>query len=167
LSNQERVIITNIARAIKYEYSQNIDEYSKDLIVSNIELLLNHSKRFYSRQMITRSVITNDIVNQFEKFLISHFNSQMPQKDGLLSVKDCSEAMGYSPNYLSDLLKKETGMNTTEHIYYHLIEKAKNMLLGSNTPVNLIAYSLGFKYPQHFSVLFKKKTGMSPVEYRK
>lgn len=166
VSNQERVIITDIAKAIKYEYSQNIDEYSKELIVSNIELLLNYCKRFYSRQMITRTNVTKDIVNQFEKLLKSYFDSQQPKSYGLPSVKFCSQEMGYSTNYLSDLLKKETGKNTKEHIQFYLIEKAKVMLLGTSTPINQIAYFLGFKYPQHFSTLFKKKTGMSPVEYR-
>jgi AraC-like DNA-binding protein len=106
------------------------------------------------------------VIIRFEEFLQSYFDSDKPEFQGLPSVKYCAQEMGYSPNYLSDLLKKETGKNTQEHIYFCLIEKAKTMLLGTEEPVYRIAYLLGFEYPQHFSRLFKSKTGMSPAEYR-
>ena len=166
LSEQERVTVTNIANAIKEEYSKNIDIYSQDLIISNLELLLNYCKRFYGRQFITRTNANKDAVIRFEEFLKSYFESGKPEALGLPSVKTCAEAMCYSPNYLSDLLKKETGKNTQEHIHLYLIEKAKNLLLGTEEPVYKIAYSLGFEYPQHFSKFFKNETGMSPAEYR-
>ena len=166
LSEQERKIVTDIVQKIKIEYSQNLDGYSHELIVSNIELLLNYCKRFYARQFITRSSVNKDIVVKFEEFLKEYFNSDKLGIEGLPTVKMCAEVMCYSPNYLSDLLKKETGKNTQEHIYYYLIEKAKNLLLGTREPIKSIAYSLGFDYPQHFSKLFKSKTGVSPAEYR-
>ncbi|MCX8131410.1 MAG: helix-turn-helix domain-containing protein [Clostridia bacterium] len=166
LSNQERRTVTDIVKAIKYEYSQNLDIYSQDLIISNLELLLNHCKRFYSRQFVTRTNVNKDVVIRFEKFLKSYFDSDKPKTQGLPSVKYCANVMCYSPNYLSDLLKKETGKNAQEHIHFYLIEKAKIMLLGTQEPVNSIAHSLGFEYPQHFSKLFKNKTGMLPSEYR-
>jgi AraC family transcriptional regulator, transcriptional activator of pobA len=103
---------------------------------------------------------------RFEEFLKDYFDSGNPESQGLLDVKYCAKAMGYSPNYLSDLLKKETGKNSQEHIHFYLIEKAKTMLLGTEEPVYRIACSLGFEYPQHFSKLFKNKTGLSPAEYR-
>jgi AraC family transcriptional regulator, transcriptional activator of pobA len=166
LSDKEKQTITGIVKAIRDEYSQNLDIHSHDLIISNLELLLNYCKRFYGRQFITRTNVNKDVVTRFEEFLKSYFDSDKPQSSGLPGVKLCAEAMCYSPNYLSDLLKKETGKNTQEHIHYYLIEKAKNLLLGTEEPVYSIAYSLGFEYPQHFSKLFKNKTGMSPVEYR-
>lgn len=166
LSDQERQIITGIVKAIKDEYSQNIDVFSQDLIISNLELLLNYCKRFYGRQFITRTNVYKDVVIRFEEFLKSYFSSDKPESQGLPSVKYCAQKMCYSPNYLSDLLKKETGKNTQEHIHFYLIEKAKIMLLGTQEPVSEIAHSLGFKYPQHFSKLFKSKTGMLPTEYR-
>jgi AraC-like DNA-binding protein len=166
VSNQERKTVTGIVKTIKKEYSQNIDVYSQELIISNLELLLNYCKRFYGRQFITRTNVNKDVVIRFEEFLQSYFDSDKPESQGLPSVKYCAEQMGYSPNYLSDLLKQETGKNTQEHIYFYLIEKAKTMLLGTEEPVYKIAQSLGFEYPQHFSKLFKNKTGMSPAEYR-
>jgi AraC family transcriptional regulator, transcriptional activator of pobA len=166
VSEKEREIVTNIAHTIRHEYSQNLDSHSHELIISNLELLLNYCKRFYGRQFITRTDVNKDVISRFEDFIKSYFDSDKPESDGLLSVKHCATEMGYSPNYLSDLLKKETGKNTQEHIYFYLIEKAKNMLIGTEEPVYKIAYSLGFENPEHFSKLFKNKTGMSPSEYR-
>ncbi len=166
LSDQEKIKITAIVNEIKNEFSQNIDVFSQDLIVSYVELLLNHCKRFYGRQFITRAKVNKEVVVRFEDFLKYYFASAKPESDGLPSVKYCALEMGYSPNYLSDLLKKETGKNTQEHIHFYMIEKAKNMLLETEKPVNLIAAELGFEYPQHFSKLFKNKTGMSPIKYR-
>jgi len=166
LSDQERQTVTKLAKAIENEYSQNIDVHSQELIISNLELLLNYCKRFYGRQFITRTNANKDVVVRFEELLKSYFDSDKPESQGLPSVKYCAQEMGYSPNYLSDLLKKETGKNTQEHIHFYLIEKAKTMLLGTEEPVYRIAYSLGFEYPQHFSTLFKNRTGMSPAEYR-
>ena len=159
-------MITTIVTTIEQEYSQNLDEYSQELIVSNLEVLLNYCKRFYGRQFLTRTHVNKDVLSRFEAFLASYFDSERPESEGLPTVKYCAREMGYSTNYLSDLLKKETGKNTQEHIHAYVIEKAKNLLLGTKEPVNVIAYSLGFEYPQHFSKLFKKKTGMSPVAYR-
>lgn len=166
LSDAERQTVTGIVKAIEHEYRQNIDVFSHELIISNIELLLNHCKRFYGRQFITRTNANKDVVARFESFLKTYFESDKPETAGLPSVKYCAREMGYSPNYLSDLLRKETGKNAQEHIHFCLIEKAKTMLLGTEEPVYRIAQSLGFEYPQHFSKLFKNKTGLSPAEYR-
>jgi AraC-like DNA-binding protein len=130
------------------------------------EVPFNYCKRFHGRQFLTRTHVNKDVISRFEAFLASYFDSQRPQSEGLPTVKDCAQEMGYSTNYLGDLLKKETGKNTQEHIHFHVIEKAKTLLLGTEEPVNVIAYSLGFEYPQHFSKLFKKKTGITPVAYR-
>jgi AraC-like DNA-binding protein len=167
LSEEERRIATALALAIKGEYGRNMDEHSQELILSNLELLLNYCKRFYGRQFITRAAAGNDVVARFEEYLRAWFESGKAESTGLPTVKDCGEAMRYSPNYLSDLLKKETGKTTQEHIHFQLIERAKMLLLGTEEPVNRIAASLGFEYPQHFSKLFKNTTGMSPVEYRR
>lgn len=144
----------------------NLDVYSHDVIVSNLELLLSYCKRFYGRQFITRQSQNKDIVTNFEELLSGYVNSAELTTLGIPTVKYCAEQVGLSPNYLSDLLKKETGKNTQDHIHYHLIEKAKNRLLGSDASVSDIAYDLGFEYPQYFSKLFKMKTGASPSDYR-
>ncbi|NNF97762.1 MAG: helix-turn-helix transcriptional regulator [Desulfobacteraceae bacterium] len=166
ISEKERYTVTDIVKTIEHEYSQNMDDFSKELIVSNIELLLNYCKRFYGRQFITRSNVNKDLVMKFEAFITAYFESDKLESNGLLSVKQCAKEMGYSANYLSDLLKRETGKNTQEHIHYSIIEKGRNLLVSTNEPINQIAYALGFDYPQHFSKLFKTKTGMSPAEYR-
>jgi len=166
LSDQEKQKITDIVYEIKHEYSQNMDDYSQDLIISQLELFLNYCQRFYGRQFMTRTKVNKKVVTRVDEFLKDYFQSDKLQLLGPPSVKYCAQAMGYSPNYLSDLLKKETGKNTQEHIYFHLIEKAKMLLLETDEPVRTIASELGFEYPQHFSKLFKNKTGRSPAEYR-
>ncbi|PAB61420.1 AraC family transcriptional regulator [Anaeromicrobium sediminis] len=167
LSENEKEVITNIVQSIKKEYSQNIDIYSQDLIVSNIEMLLNYSKRFYGRQFITRNNVNKDLITRFHMLLRRCFEEENLVEKGIPTVKYIAKEMGYSTNYLSDLLKKETGKNTQEHIQFQLVEMAKNLLLGTNEPISQIGFMLGFEYPSHFSKFFKQKTGMSPVSYRK
>lgn len=166
LSEKEKQILAEIIGKIEIELNQNIDIHSQTLIVSNIELLLNYCTRFYDRQFITRKTYNKDFVSKLENVIKHYFDTEDIQKHGLPTVKYCAEKLNLSPNYLSDLLKKETGKNTQEHIHYYLIEQAKNILLNTDLTVSEIAYDLGFDYPQYFSKIFKKKTGYSPVEYR-
>ncbi|MEZ4776611.1 MAG: helix-turn-helix domain-containing protein [Bacteroidia bacterium] len=166
VSEEERKSLTEIVKKIEKELSLNLDKHSQGLIVSNIELLLNYCARYYDRQFYTRSNLNQDLASKFENLLRDYYNSQKPAESGLPTVKYCGEQMNMSSHYLSDLLKKETGRNAQEHIHHFVIDKAKTMLLGSTEPVSQIAYGLGFEYPQHFTKLFKAKTGMSPVEYK-
>jgi AraC family transcriptional activator of pobA len=165
LSDTEQRTLTDIVRTIEAEYSQ-IDEFSDQLLVSHLEVLLGYCKRFYARQFITRSNASQDVVIRLEKFLGEYFESERPTREGLPTVLGCAKAVGYSPDYLSDLLRKETGKNTREHIHHAIIEMAKNRLLGSAATVSEIAFALGFEQPAHFSKLFKNKTGRSPAAYR-
>lgn len=167
LSEKEREILTKLVEQITEEYSGNIDIYTQDLIVSHLELLLNYSTRFYGRQFITRTTHNSDLVTRFEALLTDYINSEELQNRGLPGVKQLAEEMGMSPDYLSDMLKQETGKSTQEHIHYVLIDRAKTLLLSSSHSISEVAYSLGFEYPQYFSKLFKQKTGMSPAEFRK
>lgn len=166
LSDQEKKSIGEIIHKIQQEIAQNIDKHSQKLIVSNIELLLDYCTRYYDRQFYTRTNQSSDFVSKFENYLKAYFNSDQPAENGIPTVKSCGEHMGMSPNYLSDLLKKETGHNAQEHIHRALINRAKTDLLSSTDAVGQIAFGLGFEYSQHFSKLFKKKTGMTPKEYR-
>lgn len=166
LSDQEKQTLLSILKQMEAEYNTNIDHYSHDLIISNIELLLNYCKRYYGRQFITRTNQNKDIIVKFEEFITGYINSGNLKETGLPTVKYCAEKMNLSTNYFSDLLKSETGKNTQEHIHYYLLEKAKNMLRNNNASVNEIANELGFEYPQYFSKLFSKKIGMSPTLYR-
>jgi AraC family transcriptional activator of pobA len=166
LSDDEQAILTSTVKRIEEEYSRGIDQHSQELLVSHLQLFLTYCVRFYGRQFHLRSNANKDVISKLETFLQRYFESDQPTKHGLPSVQACAKAMGYSPDYLSDLLKKETGKNTREHIHYFLIERAKTRLLGSEDSISEIAYSLGFEHPQHFSKLFRSKTGMSPGEFR-
>lgn len=166
LSDKEKNILYTVVQTIEEEFSSNIDTYSHDLIVSNIEVLLNYCKRFYGRQFITRTHQNKGTVAQFEKLVSDYFKSEQVLVDGLPSVKQLATKLNLSPNYLSDLLKQQTGKSAMEHIHYQLIERAKNLLLHSPESISEIAYALGFEQSQNFSKLFKKKTGVSPSAYR-
>lgn len=166
LSEVEQQRIQECIRNIVEEYSLNIDQHTQELIVSNLKLLLDYCKRFYDRQFYTRTKQNKEIAVQVEQLLKTYFNSEKPANLGLPTVKYCAEQVNLSPNYLSDVLKKETGKNTKEHIDYYLINKAKKMLLGSSLNVSEIAYDLGFEQPKSFSKLFKKREGISPKEFR-
>jgi len=166
LSEKEKEVLYGIVKKIDAELLENIDKHSQTLIVSNIELLLNYCTRYYDRQFITRKHVNNDILERVEKELQEYIQSSALNENGLPTVKYLADKVHLSGNYLSDLLKRETGMNAQDRIHYYLIEEAKNLLLSSNKSVSELAFSLGFEYPQYFSRLFKSKTGMTPLEYR-
>ena len=166
LSGKERSTIEDCLEKIRAEISQNIDKHSKTLIVSNIELFLNYCMRFYDRQFITRSHANKDILMRFEDLLNTYFKSEKAQTLGLPSVAYCAEMLHLSPNYFGDLIKKETGNTALDFIQSRLIEEAKMKIFEANTSFGEIAYQLGFKYQQHFTRLFKQKTGVTPNEYR-
>lgn len=166
ISNEERKTITEISHKIEKEFSGNIDAHSQTLIISNLELLLNYCVRFYDRQFYTRTNLNKDVASQFEQLIKTYYASNTQLVKGIPTVQYCAEALGFSPKYLSDLLKKETGSSTQDHIHKYIIEKAKISLLNSTNSASEIAYALGFEYPQYFSKIFKKKTEMSPNEFR-
>ncbi|MDP4812156.1 MAG: helix-turn-helix transcriptional regulator [Saprospiraceae bacterium] len=166
LSDKEKQTLWDCVDKLENELSENIDLHSQTLITSNIELLLNYCARYYDRQFITRKKVNTNLLTKFETILNSYFNSNDQQYKKLPSVKYFAELLFLSPNYLSDLLKKETGKTAQEYLHYYLIEEAKNNLLNTNDPINEIAFNLGFEYPQYFSKLFKSKTGMTPIAYR-
>lgn len=166
LSDKEKQILFDCVQKIEQEIQENIDTHSQTLIVSNIELLLNYCARYYGRQFITRKSANSGVLAEVEKLLKNYFTAENVRQNGLPTVKFLAEQVHLSANYLSDLLKKETGMSAQDHIHYYLIEEAKNILLNTDHSVSEIAYSLGFEYPQYFSKLFKHKTGQTPIEYR-
>jgi AraC-like DNA-binding protein len=166
LSDKEKQLLHDCVLKIKEELTQNIDSYSQALMVSNVELLLNYCSRYYGRQFITRKSANLDVVSRVENVLMEYFEGVEKRIEGMPSVKYLAGKVNLSPGYLSDLLKKETGLNAQDHIHYFVIEQAKNILLQTNHSVSEIAYSLGFEYPQYFSRLFKQKTGKTPIEYR-
>ena len=164
LSEDEENDLLEILNKIDKE-CQHIDQHTQEIILSQIELLLNYSKRFYERQFITRKSGSHQLLTKFETFLNDYFDKESSEK-GLLTVHQIAEAMNLSPNYLSDLLRIQTGQNTQQHIHEKLISKAKEKLSTTELSVSEIAYELGFEHSQSFSTLFKKKTKMSPLEFR-
>lgn len=167
ISEKEKAIIKSVLNKIEIELDSNLDDFSEELIVTNLELLLNYSKRFYSRQFITRKRFTNDVLLNFNELLKRYFENDLQQELGIPTVQYFADKLNYSSNYLSELIKKGTDKSILEHIHYKVIELAKSKLLNSDKSVSEIAFDLGFEYSQYFSRLFKKKTGMTPVEYRK
>jgi len=166
LSNRERGLVLDCFSKIAYELEHAIDKHSKRLIVSNIEILLNYCTRFYDRQFITRENVHKGILERFENLLNEYFQTDKPQSIGLPSVAYCAGALNLSPSYFGDLIKKETGRSAQEYIQSKLIDVAKEKIFDQSKSVSQIAYELGFKYPQHFTRLFKQKVGQSPNEYR-
>ncbi len=166
LSERERNIILDSLSKIAYEIEHGIDKHSKGLIVSNIELMLNYCVRFYDRQFHTRDNVNRGIIQQFEKLLKEYLNSEKPQKIGFPHVSYFADNLHLSANYFGDLVKKETGRSAQEYIQMKLINVAKEKVFDTSKSISEIAYELGFKYPQHFSRMFKNQVGMSPAEFR-
>jgi len=166
VSERERQIIMDCFSKISYELEHAVDKHSKKLIASNIELLLDYCDRFYDRQFLTRDNVNQGMLGKFEELLNGYFSTDKPSKIGLPSVAYFAEELHLSPNYVGDLMKKETGKSAQEHIQIKLISLAKEHILDPDKSISQVAYELGFKYPQHFSRLFKNETGYTPNEFR-
>lgn len=166
LSGKEKTIITATGKNIGDELEMAIDDFSQDLLISQIELLLNYSQRFYKRQSITRKPINSALLENLDKILDTYFNDKTALMQGLPTVQFLAEKLNISPKYLGDVLRSLTGHNTQQHIHIKLIEKAKEVLTISDLTVGEIAFQLGFEHPQSFSKLFKLKTNLSPLEFR-
>lgn len=166
LSEKEEDIINNIVRNIGQECQTNIDKFSQNIIISQIETLLNYSERFYQRQFITRKISSHESLDRFENVLDEYFKRNDLIDAGLPSVQQLAETLNTSPKYLTTLLKVLTGQSAQQHIHEKLIEKAKERLSTTDLSVSEIAYGLGFEHPQSFSKLFKNKTNQSPMEFR-
>lgn len=165
-SDKEKKILLSVFENIRSELESSIDVFSQDVIMSHIEVLLNYSKRFYTRQFITRKTASSDLLTNVENLLTAYFDNEEATINGLPTIQYFSDQLHVSARYLSDMLKSLTGQNTQQHIHARLIEKAKTMLSTTNLSIGEIAYKLGFEHPQSFNKLFKKKTNSSPVEFR-
>lgn len=166
VSESERLIVLDCFRKIREEMERGIDKHSKTLIISNIELFLNYCVRFYDRQFITREPVNKDILTRFEHLLKEYFQSELPQDNGIPTVAWCADKLNLSSNYFGDLVKRETGISALEFIQAKVIDLAKEKIYDRSKSISEIAYEMGYKYPQHFTRLFKQRVGMSPQEYR-
>ena len=167
LSDKEKATIISIFKNIEEELNSRIDDFSQDVIISQIELLLNYANRFYKRQFITRKAVSNDLLQKLDDILDEYFISDKSANHGIPTVQYLSEKLNISPSYLSDMLRSLTGQNTQHIIHQKIIEKAKEKLSATNLSVSEVAYELGFGHPQSFNRLFKAKTNVSPLEFRR
>ncbi|KQS92617.1 response regulator transcription factor [Chryseobacterium sp. Leaf394] len=166
VSEKEEEIILNIFKNIQREYHSNIDDFTQNIIVSQIEVMLNYFERFYKRQFITRKKGNHQILERFEDEIETYFNSGKLLENGLPTAQEIAESLNMSPNYLGSLLKSLTGQSTQQHIHQKLIDKAKERLSTTQLSVSEIAFEMGFEHPQSFSKLFKSKTSQTPLEFR-
>lgn len=166
ISDKERQTLTAVFKNIQDELNTPIDEFSQEVVISHIEVLLNYSSRFYKRQFITRKAVNNDLLIKMELLLKNYFDAQESLTKGLPTVEYLAEQLNMSPRYLSDMLRSLTGQSAQQHIHEKLIEKAKEYLTGTELTVSEIAYQLGFEHSQSFNKLFKKKTSQTPVEFK-
>lgn len=166
LSEQEKATVSAVFTIIQEELSSRIDDFSHEVVIAQIELLLSYAKRFYKRQFLTRQAATNDLLHEFEKVLDMYFKGGNPVNSGLLTVQYLAGQLNYTPNYLSDMLRSLTGLNAQQHIHQKLIERSKELLSTTNLTISEVAFQLGFEHPQSFSRLFKTKTKLSPIKFR-
>jgi AraC family transcriptional regulator, transcriptional activator of pobA len=166
LSEKEEVMVTGIMENIAREYYSNVDKFTQDVIIAQMDLLLTYADRFYNRQFITRKITNHQILDRLENILTDYFNSDDLINKGLPTVQYVAERLNMSPNYLSVMLNLLTGQSTQQHIHDKLIGKAKEKLSGTDLTVSEIAYELGFGHSQSFSKLFKSKTNVSPLSFR-
>lgn len=166
LSEKEELTILSIMHNIEQEYRSNIDKFSQNIVIAQLELLLSYSERFYNRQFITRKKTNHQVLDRLESMLDQYFDGEEVTRKGLPTVAQVAETLNVSPGYLSGLLRVLTGLNTQQHIHQKLIEKAKEKLSSTALSVSEIAYELGFEHPQSFSKFFKTKTKVSPLEFR-
>jgi len=166
LSDNEKQVIFSVFDNIQTELNGTIDDFSQDVIISHIEVLLNYSNRFYKRQFITRKAVSSDLLTRVELLLSEYFEKEETLSKGLPTVDYLSHQLNLSPRYLSDMLRSLTGQSAQQHIHEKLIEKAREYLTATNLSVAEIAYQLGFEHPQSFNKLFKNKTNQTPVEFK-
>lgn len=166
LSDKEENIINGIVENIRQEYHSNLDKFSNDVILAQLELLFTYAQRFYERQFITRKISNSKILDRLEEVLTDYFNNEDLLAKGLPTVQSIAKTLNISTKYLSSLLRQLTGQSTQQHIHNKLIEKAKEKLSTTDLSVSEIAYDLGFEHSQSFSKLFKSKTQQSPLEFR-
>ncbi len=166
ISEKERKIVFDCFEKITGEIGERLDRHSKKLIVNNIELFLDYCIRFYERQFITRENVNQGILEKFDGLLNEYFRSGKPNQLGTPTVSYLADKLNLSPNYIGDLIKNETGKSAQEKIQLKLVEQAKEKMSDPEKTISEIAYELGFKYPQHFTRMFKKEVGLSPAEFR-
>lgn len=166
VSEKEKETLFSVFKIIDEELKSRTDDFSQDVVISQIELLLNYSSRYYKRQFITYKAVNDHLIEKFEKVLNSYFNDDEKLQNGMPTVQNIADQLSVSASYLSDMLRSLTGLNTQQHIHNRFVETAKEILSTTDLSVSQIAYQMGFEYPQSFTRLFKSKTDQTPLEFR-
>lgn len=166
VSKKEKRILESIVSSIQTELNTHLDDFNEDVIVTQLELSFDCSKRFYRQKFVIRKQISSCVVGKFESLLQGYFYSELQKKKGIPTIMYFANELCYSPNYLNGLIKRETDKTVLEHVHEKIIHIAKKELRNSDKQISEIAFDLGFEYSQYFSRLFKKKTGMTPRQYR-
>jgi len=166
LSDQEKATMLAIYNIIGQELNSRIDEFSQEVVIAQIELLLSYAKRFYKRQFITRQVVNSSLLEQIEELLNTYFEEEKLASYGMPTVQFLAEQLNFTPNYLSDMLRTLTGLSAQQHIHQKMIEKSKELLSTTSLTVSQVAYQLGFEHPQSFNRMFKTRTNFTPLEFR-
>ncbi|SFE59998.1 AraC-type DNA-binding protein [Chitinophaga sp. CF118] len=166
VTQEEELAIGAILNSIQKETNGTIDQFSHDVVISQLEVLLTYANRFYHRQFTKKKEDRKGLLEKVEELLINYLNSEQLELNGLPTVNYLAHALSVSPNHLSDLLKENTGKSASEHIAINVIEKAKELITTTTLSAGEIAFHMGYQHSQSFSKLFKKKVGCSPLEYR-
>ncbi|NML57009.1 helix-turn-helix domain-containing protein [Chryseobacterium cheonjiense] len=166
VSESEKNTLFSVFSIIDEELKSRMDDFSQNVVISQLELLLNYSSRYYKRQFITYKAVNDHLIEKFEKVLDLYFNSDEDLQNGIPTVQNIADQLNVSASYLSDLLRSLTGLNTQQHIHNRFVEKAKEILSTTDLSISEIAYHMGFEYPQSFTRLFKSKTNQTPLEFR-
>lgn len=166
LSEQERTTVASVFNIIREELDNRIDDFSQEVVIAQIELLLSYAKRFYKRQFLTRNAANSNLLQQVEELLNNYFEEDKAIDKGVPTVQYLAEHLNYTSNYVSDMLRSLTGLNAQQHIHEKLIERSKALLSTTTMTISEIAYQLGFEHSQSFSRLFKMKTRITPVQFK-
>lgn len=168
LSDKEQMSITNCINFVKNEINEESDDHTHIVISSVLEVLLNICNRVYERQFKEKALPNNHIIAKVDAFLKFYYDNNLFAEKGIPSVQQIAKYVKLSPNYLSTILKKESGKNTKDYINCFILEKSKNLLINKQEySINELSYKLGFNYPHYFSRFFKSKIGKTPQQYRK
>ena len=165
LSAQEVEVFRGVLTMIEQELHRAIDKHTRELIVSNIELLLNYCLRFYDRQFITREEINHSVVKKFIE-LLDDYIATKALRDGLPTVAYFADKCCLSSGYFGNLVRVETGRTAKDIIADHVLVYAKQLLNDEALTITMISNRLGFEYPQHFVRFFKSHTGKTPSAFR-
>ena len=166
LSVQEVEVFRGVITMIEQELHHAIDKHTRELIISNIELLLNYCLRFYDRQFITREEINHSVVKRFMELLDDYISSKA-LREGLPTVAYFADKCCLSSGYFGNLVRVETGRTAKDIIADRLLAHAKQLLNDDTLTITMISERMGFDYPQHFVRFFKSHTGKTPSAYRK